>query len=207
MHVVEVPVGSLGIDTATTLTAKNCLDLKAAGIKFVIRYLPELDQPEIDAIFAAGLGLMLVAHVRYPGWQPSMALGAADAERVARRAVALGIPPNALIWCDLEGMSGSSDDTVNYTNAWAKMLSTFHFIPGVYVGAGIPLDSMDLYRRLNVAHYWRSQSAVPTPVVRSYQLYQLFSMPTGSLKLCGVEVDLDVSQHDYKGGCPTMIVP
>jgi len=207
MRVVEVPVGTLGIDTAATLTAKNCIDLKAAGIKFVIRYLPELDKPEIDAIFAAGLGLMLVAHVRYAGWQPSMAMGAGDAERVARRAQALGVPPNATIWCDLEGMSGSTSDTVDYTNAWAAMLKTFHYEPGAYVGAGIPLDSMELYRKLNVSRYWRSQSAVPTPVVRGYQMYQLFSMPTGSMKLCGIDVDVDITQHDYKGGCPTMIVP
>lgn len=210
MRVCEVPVGTLLVDTTQRLTRQNCAALKAAGIKGVIRYLPELTREEIQDIFAEGLGLMLVAHVRYEGWKPTMSMGASDAEHVGRRAQALGIPMGAMIWCDLEGIGGTADDTVAYGNAWVTMQRTFHFEAGAYVGAGIPLDGAALYKRLLFIAYWKSLSWVPMVDVRGYRMYQLTPEPKdikrGATIVAGVPVDVNVTQFDHKGSPPTWLV-
>lgn len=211
MRVAEAPVGALGVDTIQRLTRAAALQpgelgaasqLAAAGIRFAVRYLPDLTAEEIADILGAGLALMLVAHVRYPGWHPSAQVGAADAERVGQRARDLDIPSDATIWCDLEGMGGAAEDAISYANAWANGVRSFHFEPGVYVGAGVPLDGDALYHRLTVSHYWRSMSAVPDVSRRGYQMLQL----NPQTKIAGVTVDLDVTQQDHYGQMPSWIV-
>lgn len=212
MRVCEVPFGTLGFDTDARLTPASLAAILAArpDLKFAIRYLPELTAEEISAIFAAGLGLMLVAHVRYAGWQPSKALGAGDAERVCRRAQALSIPPNATIWCDLECMAGTGNDVVDYEHAWAAMCKSFHYEPGDYIGAGVPLSASELYKRLQASRYWKSESDVLTPSPRGFQMIQLTppqsDLLAGGTLIGGVGVDLDITQFDHKGTPPTWIV-
>jgi len=210
MRVAEVPLGTLLVDTTQRLTRQNCAALKAAGIKGVIRYLPELTSEEILDIFAEGLGLMLVAHVRYPGWQPSMALGAADAERVGRRARELAIPMGAMVWCDLEGMGGTDKDAIAYSNSWVTMLRTFHYEAGAYVGAGVPLTGEQLFKKLLFIAYWKSLSLVPMVESRGYRMYQLTpaheDLARGATFIAGVPVDVNVTQFDHKGSPPTWIL-
>lgn len=213
MRVAEVPLGTVGIDTASRLTPVTLAAIKAEApsVKFVIRYLPELTSDEIQDIHAAGLGLMLVAHVRYAGWQPTMALGASDAERVCRRARDLNIPPGATVWCDLEGMAGDEDAAVAYENAWCTMAKTWHYEPGDYIGAGVPVSPASLYRRFNTSRYWQSESDVASPSPRGYQMIQLTPSPedlaAGGSLLAGIRVDYNITHFDHKGGVPTWILP
>lgn len=215
MKLIECPVGTRGVDTAARPNSNDCKLLKSKGFDFIVRYLPELDAQEIQTIHDAGLGLMLVAHVRLPGWKPTMAMGASDAERVSKRARDLSIPMGATIWCDLEGIASSepgydaTTSTIAYEHAWAQMIRTWHFNPGNYIGAGVPLSDHELYARLLASSYWQSQSIVPTPAGRGYQMVQLFSMPAGSIRLPGMSFDVDINftQHDHRGGIPTMIIP
>lgn len=209
MRVLEIPYGTNLIDTVARLDAVDCANLKAAGIAGVIRYLPDLAPDELETIIKAGLGLLLVAHVRVPGWIPSAELGTNDAQRVATAARRLGIPPNATIWCDLEGMAGTKDQTIAYANAWATTMHAFHYEPGGYIGAGIPLDELELYKRLLVSQYWRSNSDVPHVRRRGYRLIQLTAsqedLARGYSVVAGVKCDRDVAQYDHMGGAPTWI--
>lgn len=211
MRVVEIPYGANLIDTTAILTDADCRNLKAAGIDGVIRYLPELTLEEIGRAFAAGLGVCLVAHVRVPGWTPTKEMGGADGLRIAQRARDLGIPAGATLWCDLEGMAGSKDATVDYANAWWTSVHAFHFEAGGYIGAGIPLDERELYTRLLFSQYWRSNSDVPHVRTRGYRLIQLTAsqedLKRGYSMVGGVMADRDVAQYDHKGGCPTWIQP
>ena len=209
MRIVTIPVGSKCIDTNTKLTTVVCKDLKNEGIVAVGRYTfygkpqpGDLDAKETDIILSNDLGLFIIQHVRRPTWQPSAELGGEDAVNAIDNIKACGITvPSAPVWCDLEG--NMQNGTMEYENAWtAKMLEAEND-PGDYIGAGMEVFSPgQLFHDLHTKRYWRSQSEVPNVWSRGYQLIQLFP----SFIFCGIDVDITVSQKDYHGDLPTMIV-
>lgn len=212
MRIVEAPIGVRGgIDTAARLDAKHCALLKSDGVTFVVRYLSlhapsvlDLTKGERDAILNAGLGLMVVQHVRFEGWSPTAELGAEDAAAAIHHARELELPNGSVLWCDLEGMNAAStnEDAIAYENAWSRAVLLAHYDPGVYIGAGVPLTSLELFKRFVARRYWRSQSNVPDVASRGYQMVQLFP----SITMAGIPVDVNFAQSDHKGSRPTMIV-
>lgn len=211
MRIVEAPIGSRGVDTAARIDAKHCAALKAECVTFVVRYLSlhapsvlDLTIPERDAILDAGLGLMVVQHVRYAGWMPNAKLGEEDAASCVHHAQSLALPSGSVLWCDLEGMHehATSQQAIAYENAWSLDVRAAGYQPGVYIGAGVPLNGTELFRRLIAARYWRSQSNVPDVEERGYQMVQCFP----AITIAGVPVDVDFTQSDHKGSKPTMIV-
>ncbi|BBL71702.1 hypothetical protein MoryE10_23080 [Methylogaea oryzae] len=147
---------------------------------------------------AAGLALMAVQHVAPAGWTPSAALGTSNGVNAAANAKSVGFPSSVNVWLDLEGVNNaaSSADVIAYCNAWYAAVQSAGYVPGIYVGSESLLTSQQLYSSLSFQHYWRSQSNVPNVESRGYQLIQLYP----SLTVNGVDIDVDVTQNDYKNG-------
>jgi hypothetical protein len=209
--VTEAPDGALGFDADTPLTPTACAGLLAAGMSFGIRYVGFADQrstsddltfAEVQDILAAGLALMVVQHVRYPGWSPSAALGAADGDAAVKHAIAVGVGPGTCLWCDLEGIRGSAADTIAHANAWTAAVRAGGYDPGVYVGAGVPLTGKQLFEDLTVRRYWKSLSQVPEVETRGYQMVQ-----TAGGSLAGVSIDRNRIHTDNKGDRPSWFAP
>jgi len=204
MNVVPIPVGSMGFDTDTQLTADTAAKLAAAGASFVVRYLGSITSTELVAIQAAGLGVSLVTFARPPGWMPSAAMGAEDGANDVARLHTLGVPPGMVIWIDLEGSGGSAPDTEAWVNARSAALVAAGYLAGLYVGDGCVLGGAELYSLPHITRYWRGFNAgIPTPECGFCQM-QLF--PPDQV-VDGVQVDIDFVQKDYNGRLPTMLKP
>ena len=193
---------AIGIDTVATLTAENVSAFMANGYSFVVRYLGSLTTIEVDTILNSGMAVMPVTYSRAVGWSPSAALGVSDGNLALTHLTHLNLPKGVTVWCDLEGVSGTSSDSIAYANAWASIIQTAGYVAGVYVGADIPLNSEELYK-LNVHAYWQSCSVVPEVDVCGYMMIQL-SPP--DVILNGVEVDVDVIEQDHSGRLPSWTV-
>ena len=193
---------SIGVDTIATLTTTNVTALKAAGYIFAVRYLGGLTVSEVYDILAGGMALMPVTYSRGGGWTPSAMLGVSDGNSTVASLHALGLPKGITVWCDLEGMGGVAADTIAYANAWAVAVKAAGYIPGAYIGAGIPLNSSEIYK-LVVSAYWHSCSQVPDVDTCGYMMIQLY--PPNAI-ICGVEVDIDVIESDHKNRLPIWAV-
>lgn len=211
MIVTEKAVaGALGVDTVATITRPQALSLAKHGYSFVVRYLGGITAGEVADIFFAGLALMLVGYSRSVGWLPTAALGSSDGVSAVAHLKALALPKGLTVWCDLEGMGGTAADTVAYAEAWGEQVNAAGYVPGVYVGAGIPLDSQQLYALNNIHAYWHSCSEVPNVDRCGYQMYQLnppniiFAKDAG---VAALAVDIDVIQQDHAGRLPLWARP
>jgi hypothetical protein len=203
------PSRVVGFDTITKLTYAMATQLASAGLSFAARYVglgpagPEdLELGEVAALTDAGLGVMAVQYARTKGW--SAEAGRADGEAAARNALAAGILPEATLWCDLEGRLPGADVAVAYATQWYEGARNAGIDdPGLYVGAGVPLTSEQLFHELPFRRYWRSFSQVPNVDVRGYQLLQLYP---DDITVAGVRVDLDVVQSDYLRNRPVWVI-
>jgi hypothetical protein len=145
---------------------------------------------------------MPIQYARTRGW--SAESGRADGAAAARNALAVGVPPEATLWCDLEGRIHGAEAAIAYATNWHAAATEGGIAdPGLYVGAGVPLTSEQLFHDLPFRRYWRSLSQVPNVDVRGYQLIQLFP---DDVVVAGVRVDLDVTQSDYLQNRPVWVV-
>jgi len=197
--------GLLGFDANTVIDLETAQKFFDDGYRFCVRYVsrgPEastdLSAQEATEILNAGLALMPVQHVRAEGWTPSESLGEQDGTQAGSNASAVGFRPGVNVWCDVEGVSSSTDaqNVINYCNAWFDAVEAAGYLPGLYVGANAILTDQQLFAELSFQHYWRSQSNVPNVAHRGYQLIQLW--PTTTVN--GIGIDMDVTQDDFKGG-------
>lgn len=223
MKLVSCPVGSLGFDTDWKLDTTHLpFPLIVQAFDFVIRYLSlggmsgydlgkarvgslhDIDRRELVTILDAGKGVMFVQHAHAEGWKPTPILGGQDAAAAIAHAQFLALPPNTILWLDLEGCAADTheDAAFLYADAWSADVLRAGYRPGVYVGAGCAMSGAALYRLPHVKNYWQSQSLVPTPAPRGYQMIQLY--PT--TMVAGLSVDIDITQLDYRGDAPTMLV-
>ena len=196
--------GLQGFDTDTKLTSSTAQQLRNSGYRFCIRYISlggedtdaDLSYSEASQILDAGLALMPVQHVRYPGWTPSASLGSSLGERAAVNAYTVGFPAGVNVWCDLEGISNGtpSQQVINYCNAWYDAVAQWGYVPGLYVGYNTFLSSEQLYWSLQFAHYWQSMSDVPDVYKRGYQMVQ-----QATTTVNGISIDPDTTQTDNQG--------
>jgi hypothetical protein len=189
---IHLPSGSRGIDTVSTLTPEQCAWLKAERYDFVVRYVTSLGAIERDAILRAGLALGLVTYAH--SYDPKDEIAAIQR---------LGIPPGTDIWLDVEDDRLDAVTLSQRISSWATAIKQgVGCIPGVYVGSGNPLSSVELYA-LPVNRYWHSCSRV----VDRHGLeaapscgWVMHQLAPGNVKLPnGLVVDIDVIQADYKG--------
>jgi hypothetical protein len=210
--VQSAPEGAIGFDTDSVLTADSSQNFVGAGFSFAIRYLSlglieyegDLSSGEAERILQSGLALMAVQHVRDAGWIPSRGLGREDGQNAAANARAVGLPPGVNIWLDLEGVrfDTPSSDVIEHCNAWFAAVAAAGYVPGLYVGANAVLSSDQVYYDLDVKHYWKSGSEVPSVADRGYCMVQAIS---DRYVLDGRRYDRNVIQMDNLGNTPVWL--
>jgi len=198
-------VGELGFDTLDAAgAAANADGLRSTGLLFAMIYV-ERSTPEIvHKLLEARLDVCFLSQARVSGW--SATAGALDGKRAAQRLLALGVPPDVSLGCDLEAGVPDEPTAIAYVNAWYDSAITegLHAdAPDLYVGAGSGFLSPDsLFHKVAFRRYHRSMSIVPNVTERGYCCLQLFP---GDQSLFGVAIDFDVMQQDYFGGTLTLI--
>jgi Rv2525c-like, glycoside hydrolase-like domain len=207
MAIQRIPTGKI-VDTRAKLTSANVLSLVGAGYSGVVRYVPlpgltgsgDIDAVECQAIVTGGLGLMLVQHSRYPGWNPAAHKGAEDAAAALERASAAGYLPGAHIFVDLEGIKGTAHATIVYANEWADAIVSAGYRAGCYVGYQVPLTPIQLYDLHDVDSYWSDfgQRSVATRGFAIKQHQQTY--------IDGLPFDLDDVAPDHLGETPFWLI-
>lgn len=195
-------VGARGFDTVATISAEEAAKMKAAGLDFAVRYLPSLTAAEAKGITDAGLALMGVTYGRAVGSVPAPGDGTAKAYSSVQEAKLIGLPNSSVIWLDLEGAGGTSDQTVAFCKEFYDECTHWGCEPGIYVGAQPNMTSAQLYS-LPFRHYWKGQSQLYNAGVLvepncGWQMVQLFP----SIKVADTLVDVNFIQQDYKGRLP-----
>jgi hypothetical protein len=205
----SVPLGHriLGFDTTYKIDEQHAQALSSL-FAFACRYVNltekphplALDRAEVDLLARAPMGIFTVQFARTHGWNTQA--GRADGAAAARNHLALGLPADSTLSCDLEGNFSSAQQAVDYAGSWYQSTLAEGIdvdATQIYIGAGVPLTSGELYQRLRFRGYWRSGSEVPDIARRGYRMIQL--RPLDQV-IAGVRVDLDVVQTDNLGGRP-----
>jgi len=198
--------GLTGFDVNQVLSAAQASAIKNAGYDFCIRYIPRpgnspagnLSNAEAVNILNAGLALMAVQHVSLPGWAPTAALGTANGTTAAQYASqTVGLPAGVNIWCDLEEVATGTTaaNVIAYCQAWYAAVSAAGYVPGLYVGWNVVLNSSQLYNNLSFKHYWEAYNADLPVATRGYQLKQ-----HTQVMVSGIEIDPNTTYTDNLGG-------
>lgn len=193
-----------GFDTNQTLTVVNAAKLRET-YSFAVRYVPlpgvhpagDIDSSELELLCAAGFEVMLVQHVRFPGWDPRAHSGMVDGATAAEWARNIGYP-DGHIFLDLEGIKTGTDAAavIVYANSWSGRILQSGFRAGLYVGYDVPLTPEQLYEDLSVDSYWKD----PGPRVVAERG---FAMVQGQeITVAGVRLDEDTLSTDSLGGRP-----
>jgi hypothetical protein len=212
--VILAPVafGAVFLDCLIPLSPAHLVGLRGfvfpgtrTGVTGFFRYAENLTAAELTSIVASGYQLIPVGESRPNGYVPTAADGSADAARVVAIIRALGIPAGVTVGCDLEGMGGGAQDTIEYANAQAAIIQSAGDGPMAYVGAGVPLTSAQLYQ-LKDTLYWHSLSSVQPVAVCDYAVLQGF--PTQTLRLSNgilLEADVNFIYRDKEGRGPVAV--
>jgi hypothetical protein len=195
MNVVTLEDGSKGCDTIVKLSYMDALKLFEAGFRFVGRYIVSLAATELSDILRAGLAVSPVSYAN--SFDPSDEIAALQR---------LGIPKGIVVWLDVEGVKDDPITLSQRINTWAKALEAAGYIPGLYVGAGCPLTSAELYA-LAVKRYWHSCSRVVDSHNNAAEPLCGWAMTqcTCEVERAGVEVDIDFVYADYRGRTVPMV--
>lgn len=198
----------VGFDCDSKISEEAAVGLFQAGFQSATRYVPlpgnsgagDIDASEATLILNAGIDLRLIQHVRTPGWIPNVTLGTLDARAAVMAAQAAGYQPGATLWCDVEGVSGAAaaSTLVGYLTSWASATLAAGYKAGLYVGAGVPLTSMQLFKLYGFDQYWRGANVKLDVATRGYAVTQLWTPVT----MFGVELDVDITAPDMLGGLP-----
>jgi hypothetical protein len=160
MTTTKLVDSGLIVDTNSKLTAASAAKLYTAGVRWVWRYVffrhpqgpGDLDAAELAAITGAGLGVLLVQHVRNPGWVGSSATGASDAAAAIANAQAAGCtgrpdlpsgdPGRPVLALDLEGIGHGGPE---HSADWCPPVDAAGYRPLVYVGyaSGMTTATLD----------------------------------------------------------------
>jgi hypothetical protein len=200
-----------GFDCNQPLTPAGAKAFRDQGMEFAIRYLPRtpalipgnLTEAEIGIILGTGLALSAVQHVALPGWEPTAELGTEYGSYAAEYAKLIGLPAGMVLWLDLESPDNkaSGEEIILYCQAWFNAVSAAGYIPGVYVGWGIPLSYQQLYQDLPFKNYWRAYNG-PQVATRGFQLVQ-----HPAKVLSGISYDPNTCAADLKGDMPIFLFP
>jgi hypothetical protein len=210
MVIKQATAGMQGGDFDQVLNAQQCKELVEGGLSFVIRYIPRtaalaagnLTAAEIQIIMASGLSLGIVQHCPVAGFDPSAELGEIYGQFASDYCQSIGVPPHAMIWLDLEGVSNAAtaEDTIAYAQAWYAKVAEGNFIPALYVGYAPGIGPEALYKSLSFAHFWKAYNYDDGVATRGFQILQSSAAPLG-----GIQFDKNVVQKDNLGDLPTFV--
>lgn len=202
MIIQPVPSGARGVDTTLRFNSARAKAIKDAGYDYIIRYIEALTIAERDAILGAGLGLGAVGYSRRPGWLPSADLGLQDGQHHLEHATSAGLMRGMTLYCDMEGPSATATaaNVIGYVNTWARQIVSAGYIPGLYVGYGVPLSSSQMYHALTVTQYWSGGGSRPVER-RGYSMTQAHQ----SITVAGMLIDENTVKIDGCGDTPIML--
>lgn len=157
----------------------------------------------MGVILGAGLSLMAVQHCPTEGWDPSAELGQVYGQYGSSYAEAIGLPKGINLWLDLETPStaATGQEVMSYANAWFSTVEAAGYVPGVYLGYGLPLGPEQLYKGLSFSHYWKAYNG-PDLAIRGYEIVQHTQK-----ELNGVSYDPNTISIDNLGGLPICASP
>lgn len=189
-------VGARGTDSLTLLNATSAQALHNSGMDFCLQYLGSVKEQGLADILASGLAFMPVTYAnRF------------DGKQTVTQLKALNMPEECTVWLDVEDVATMEPMVLQgRIDTWAQDIINAKYQPGLYVGAGCPLTSVELYR-LKVVRYWHSLSKV---IDRNGQLAepscgycmkQLFP----SISWAGVWVDVNAVYEDYRNRLPNWV--
>lgn len=212
MRAVEVPFGAVMLDMLTPLTPEFLKQMRGlvlpgtrTGVTVIGRYLENLTVAESDNILAEGYLILPIGESRPNGYIPSAGEGTVDGSREVSKARALSYPTPVHIVCDLEGMGGTAQNSIDYADAWAENVQAPGYGAIAYVGAGVPLSPSQLYF-LQETLYWHSLSSVQEVATCDYAMIQGY--PTQTLYLPGgyvLPADVSFIYRDKKGRGPIAV--
>ncbi len=203
--IVAAPAAQgLWLDTSTPLTPAVIRAIKSRGYLGVFRYGPlpgvsarnDISGQELADILKEGLQCGIVQHVRFPGWRPADHSGVADAKIVCRYMILCGYPTGAVIYQDLEGISGTLLETEKIANDWAGETANQHQQPGIYAGYQDPLGAQELFYIHAAKTYW-TDSGPHTVAQRGHAVKQ-----GKEITISGVRFDVDYVAPDNFGEVP-----
>jgi hypothetical protein len=197
--------GDLCIDADEPIDQATCTLLRSRGVRGIIRYLSDLTTGEVATIIASGLILYFVNHSRLPGWIPSAAEGALDAQRDIVDLQKLSVPAGVHVFFDLEGVGGGDPAAlIAHLDTYASAIAKAGYTPAVYVGAQSLLTSAQLYD-LGFFLYWHGASHVEDITGAEAGPACGWAMYQGSIvdvKLFGITLDWDFVGGDFHGRLP-----
>jgi hypothetical protein len=201
--------GSKGFDCNSQLSGAQAAAFKAAGMDFCIRYLPRtpalihgnLSALELEILLAAGLSVGAVQHCRLPNWSPSAGLGAQYGQYAGSYAASIGLPEGMNLWLDLEtpAIGATGQDCIDYAQAWFNSVKIAGYVPGLYIGYGVPLTAQQLFE-LPFSHYWKAYNYDDGVATRGFQLIQ---KPQQGFN--GISIDPNECVADHLGGLPIWV--
>ena len=208
-----------GVDTNAKLTAATAKALASntmtvpghapAPVAFVWRYVffgsprpGDIDKAERDIILAAGLALLLVQHVRNPGWVASGDTGEADGRVAAANAIKADYPAGVglSLAMDLEGVRNSGQPVFEHCKRWGQAVRDGGFSPVLYVGYAAGLTPAQLYQIPTIDRYWSDYG--PRAVDRRGFCCKQYAQQTST---AGFFIDPDHAFPDALGGALTAL--
>jgi len=198
------PISPLVVDTSAKIYTAQATGLYDAGVHTVIRYVffsvprpGDLDAGELAILTDAGLTVVAVQHVRYPGWWAGGDEGAKDALAGIVNAQKAGYvvesgPPLSLA-LDMEGVGNPGSDAFAHADTWCRGVRAAGYAPLVYVGYDSGLDAAALDSIGGEPAFWCDYAPVnlrPAPTV-GYVLHQQTQRT-----VAGVGVDPDTILQD-----------
>lgn len=199
------PQGAIGGDTSGAFSPSMAQQLAALGYKFALRYVlipngaivpKPLTPAEAASLRALGVAIGLVQGIQQPS-QISAANGSRDGQSAAAQAQALGYPPGAVLWYDLEGVFPSASVLIDYLNNWCRAVQAASYMPGLYNGPQSPLNAAQI-QALIFPRYWGPDAKAPKPA-RGYCMQQ---MHPSNVPMAGTAVDPDIVLKDTRGDLP-----
>lgn len=191
-----------GLDIMSPLTADQYVALFGAGCSWVGHYLGHVSAQNLADLTGAGLAFLPIAgFARIGDW--SSETGLADATATITTAKSLALPSSITIWLDLESDGMTVEAATAYATVHAHAIASVGDLPGLYAGAGCPLDGAQLYALPHVA-YAQACSAGYTPPC-GFQWLQQHPGDQACHVLAGERVDWGMLAQDYRGRWPVLV--
>jgi hypothetical protein len=198
-------VREVGFDTLDAAgAAANAGKLQSTGLGFAMIYVERATRAIIQELLQNQIDVCFLSEARISGW--SSQTGTEDGKQAAAAMLALGVPGNVSLGCDMEGGVPDEPTAIIYANAWYSAAVAEGLAleaPDLYVGEGSGFVSgYNLHQLVEFERYHRSASIVPNVPGRNYCCLQLNPLDQ---VVMNVELDYDVMQVDAKGGTLTLL--
>jgi hypothetical protein len=206
MRVEPAFVGAVVVDSLPFSqggTMAQAAGLRDAGVHCVAGYLGAMTAARLAVILAAGMAYLPVTFAGEYNDGPSDEVGQLQA---------LGIPPGAAVFLDVEGLTAFKSDPaalIAKINAWADGITAGGWVPMLYVGVPQPFTSAQLYA-LRVRGYWRGQGSIRDHANElaepscGWLMMQMW--PSKNIGSPATWVDMNMIGADYKGRVPSWVV-